>query len=303
MIIIIDFEPICMFSPRRPYGFLAILSLVILVLLISSCQSQVSEEELSSPQGYDLNKPSTIKLPGYLDEISGLAYYEKDKSAFAINDEKGWLYKIFLSDKMPIQRWKYAAGEDFEDLVLYDSTFYVLQSNGVILGIRFTGVVDSVEVTKYDAALPGKNEFEILYLDTVSKRLVMLCKDCEVDDKNRLTSYAFDLQTKKFLQKPAYVIDVRKIEAIMQEKKVKFKPSAAAIHPLTGKLFIVSSINKVVVVANREGVPEKVHRINPKLYKQPEGLAFSPEGHLLISNESADIGAANIFIFKYNPGQ
>ena len=57
------------------------------------------------------------------------------------------------------------------------------------------------------------------------------------------------------------------------------------------------------MVADKNGVPEKVYRINPKLYKQPEGLTFTPEGHLIISNESADIGAANILIFKYNKAQ
>jgi hypothetical protein len=58
-----------------------------------------------------------------------------------------------------------------------------------------------------------------------------------------------------------------------------------------------------LVVADRNGNPEKVYKINPKLYKQPEGLTFTPEGDLLISNESADIGAANILIFKYNRPQ
>ena len=86
----------------------------------------------------------------------------------------------------------------------------------------------------------------------------------------------------------------------MQEKKVKFKPSAAAIHPLTGQLFILSSVNKVLVIADKNGVPEKVYNINSGLYKQPEGLAFTPEGHLLISNESGDTGAADILIFKYS---
>jgi len=289
-----SFRPLCL--------CLTGLVLFQLAIILCGCQSRVAEEDLSSPQGYDLNNPSIVKLPGYLDEISGLAYYAKDKSTFAINDEKGWLYKIFLSDKMPIQKWKYAAGDDFEDLVLYDSTFYVLQSTGMLLAVRFKGT-DSVDVTEYDLGLEGKNEFEILYLDTVAKRLVMICKDCERDDKNSLSSFAFDLVSKKFSKNPAFVIDVRKIEALMGEKKVKFKPSAAGVHPLTGKLYIISSINKVVVVANPEGVPEKVHRINPKLYKQPEGLTFTPEGHLLISNESADIGAANIFIFKYNQAQ
>jgi len=276
--------------------------LIVLALLCMGCFGTNRDTDLSTPSGYNLNQPATVKLPSFLDEISGIAYYPKDKSVFAINDEKGWLYKIFLTNNMSIQRWKYAKGDDFEDLVRVDSVFYVLQSSGTILAIRFQSP-DSAEVHSYPLPVPGRNEFEILYHDEAEHRLIMLCKDCAADDKNSLSAYAFDLSTLAFSPKQCYIIDVRKIEALMKQKKVKFKPSAAAINPATGKLFIISSINKVLVVADQAGIPEEVHRINHALYKQPEGMTFTPDGDLLISNESADIGAANILIFKYNKAQ
>jgi len=268
------------------------------LLLFSGCKRQ-NQDRYSSPPGYNLERPTIIKLPPYLDEISGIAFYPKDKSIMAINDEKGWLYKIFTTGNMPIQKWKYTKGSDFEDLVLHDSTFYVLESGGRIGSFSFVNK-DSVHFTEHKLPVPGKNEFEILYHDEKANQLVMLCKDCEVDDKNSLTSWGYDLGAQQFKVEPYYVIDVRKIEALMNEKKVKFKPSAAAIHPLTGDLFIISSINKVMVVADRTGNPKALYRLNPALYKQPEGMTFTPDGHLLISNESADIGAANILLFKYN---
>ena len=271
--------------------------LFFLLVLFAGCRSK--NEELPSPPEYNLNRPSTVKLPGYLDEISGIAYYPKDKSVFAITDDKSSLYKIFLSGNKTIEKWKIGDKGDFEDIVLADSTFYVLQSKGRIHSLQFVSP-DSITVKEYELPAEGKNEFEILYLDKEQKRLIMLCKDCEADDKNSLTAWGFDLTTLTFSPNPVYVIDVRKIEDLMQEKKVKFKPSAAAIHPLTGQLFIVSSVNKVLVVADKNGVPQKVYKISPELYKQPEGLTFSPEGHLIISNESANSGAANILMFKYN---
>jgi hypothetical protein len=97
-----------------------------------------------------------------LDEISGVAYYPNDSSIFAINDEKGWLYKIKRGRE--IQRWKFSQGADFEDLVLLDSTFYVLQSNGNIMRLTF-GTQNAVEVQQFYFSQSGenKNEFEILY--------------------------------------------------------------------------------------------------------------------------------------------
>jgi len=265
--------------------------------LLISCQS-TSGEKLSSPPGYNLNKPQIFKLPVSLDEISGIVYYAKDNSVLAINDERGWLYKIFLSGRNEIQKWRYAGGADFEDLVLVDSTFYVLQSNGKILSFKFI-TPDSVTATQYQSPVPGKNEFEILYLNKDSRDLIMLCKDCEMDDKNSLSAFAFNLDTHSFSEKPAYVIDVRKIEELMDEKGLHFKPSAAAIHPLTGELYIISSVNKLLVVADKNGHPLKAYRISKKLYKQPEGITFDKNGDLVISNESADVGAANILFFKY----
>ncbi len=283
---------------RMHSSFFACL-LILLFVFNTGCRNN---NELSSPPEYNLNRPSTVKLPSFLDEISGIAYYPKDKNVFAICDDKSWLYKIFLNGNEPIQKWSIGDKGDFEDIVLADSTFYVLQSKGRILGLHFVSP-DSVTVKEYEFTSQGKNEFEILYLDKEQNRLVMLCKDCEADDHNSLSAWAFDLRTMTFSSSPAYVIDVRKIEELMQEKKVKFKPSAAAIHPVTGQLFIISSINKVLVVANKDGVPENVYKISPDLYKQPEGLTFTPEGHLIISNEGAKMGAANILVFKYNKGK
>jgi uncharacterized protein YjiK len=284
-------------TPLRNFGILCLYSLIF---VLSACQSPSANDEgsFTSPPGYNLNRPVIYKLPPSLDEISGIVYVQKDNSVLSINDERGWLYKIHLKDDLDLQKWQYFKGADFEDLVLIDSTFFVLESSGNIIQFRFVSP-DSVQVKEHDFPVEGKNEFEILYHDKQKKQLVMVCKDCEADDKNSLTAFAFNLDSSAYASSPAYVIDVRKIEDLMEEKKVRFKPSAATINPLTGELFIVSSINKVLVVADVNGIPRKVHRINPKLYKQPEGIAFTPRGDLLISNESADIGAANILFFKY----
>jgi uncharacterized protein YjiK len=266
---------------------------------LAGCQSQTENGNYTNPPGYDLNRPSVFKLPPALDEISGIVFNAKDNSVLSINDERGWLYKIHLDNDLNLQKWQYSKGADFEDLVLVDSTFYVLESNGNVIKFKFI-TPDSANVEEKLFTTQEKNEFEILYFDKTRNRLVLLCKKCDRDDNNSLTAFSYNLQANGYDSTPAYVIDIRKIEQLMDEKKVRFKPSAAAIHPLTGELFIISSINKALVVADQSGVPKAVYRINPKIYKQPEGLTFTPRGDLIISNESADIGAANILYFKYN---
>jgi hypothetical protein len=63
-------------------------------------------------------------------------------------------------------------------------------------------------------------------------------------------------------------------------------------------LYIISSVNKLLVVADRKGGVKKVYPIDPGLFKQPEGISFTPSGSIIISNEAAGVGVANILIFK-----
>ena len=70
------------------------------------------------------------------------------------------------------------------------------------------------------------------------------------------------------------MIDVRKIEDLTKEKNKIQTFGRSAINPMNGKLYIISSINKVLVVADKNGVPEASYRISPELYKQPEGMTI-----------------------------
>ena len=82
-------------------------------------------------------------------------------------------------------------------------------------------------------------------------------------------------------------------------EKFKFKPSAAAVNPITHDIFIISSVNKLLLVLDSVKNIKASYKLNPGLFKQPEGLTFSETGKLIISNESAKIGTANLLIYDY----
>ncbi|HRO41996.1 MAG TPA: SdiA-regulated domain-containing protein [Flavipsychrobacter sp.] len=252
-----------------------------------------------NPEGYDLNNPMVIKLPIELDEISGVAYYPPDTCVFAIVDEDGVLYKIFLNRPKQIEKWPFGNKSDYEDLVLLDSSFYVLSSKGNISAFRFLSK-DTLAFQEYPLTTIGSgNEFEILYYDKTQQKIVMICKDCDADKKHHLSSFTFNPSSNQY-DNSRFIIDVTRIAALAGEEKIKFKPSAAAIHPLTGDLYIISSVNLLLVVADQNGTAKKVYKLARGTFKQPEGLTFTPEGDMIISNEAADQGVANIMIFKYN---
>lgn len=256
-----------------------------------------STENYSSPPGYDLSHPVVFNLRSELDEISGVVFYPKDTSVFAVCDDNGWLYKLHLTGKQQVEKWKFSKGDDFEDLVLKDSTFYVLASSGQITAFKFSGNKPAASNT-FSLHMNGTNEFETLYADSSSGKLMMVCKDCDDDPNNSVSGFTFDPSSASFSNSSAFTLNVSDIAGQLGLNKMKFKPSAATINPLTKELYVLSSVNKALVVADKNGNIKSSYNLSPRIYKQPEGITFTPAGDLIISNESADIGAANILIIK-----
>lgn len=266
-----------------PRLFKTPLLIFISTLLLAGCKGP-DVKQFPSPEQYDLTQPYKISLPEHLKEISGIEYYQKDTSLFAIVDEDGWLYKLYLKRNNLIQRWKFGKNHDYEDLQLIDSNFYVLSSSGDITRIQFFRSGDSLHIDNFKFPGSGSNEFESLYYDKPTKLLCLLCKDCEDDKKGAVSTWGFDPVTGLYALLPRK-LDVTAIAKLFGEDKIKFKASATAVHPITHELYILSSVNKALVIADTSGKVKSVYPLDPSLYKQPEGIAFTPRGDLLISNE------------------
>ncbi len=272
--------------------------LLCTLFLAAACTSK-RPAPVASPRGYDLSKPQEIKLPVELDEISGLTYSAKDTSLFAIQDERGYLYKLFPLRNRPTEKWRFAPGGDYEDVVLLGKTFYVMNSSGDITLFRFEGPGKLVgQEVPFEVPDGNGGEFEALYWEPKLQRLVLICKDCRLDKKKDVSCYTFDTTSLRYDLAPLS-LDAEGVAATFGQKSVRFKASAAAIHPVTGDLYVVSAVNKVLVVFDRSGRTQKVYPL-PAYFKQPEGIAFSPRGTLFISNEAAGVGVADIQIFPYN---
>ena len=108
-------------------------------LLLTGCNAQKGKKHFPDTDLYNLSKPTVINLPSALDEISGISYYPKDTSVFAEIDEDGILFKVPIMNPAKYKQWLFDSKKDFEDIVLSDSLFYILVSNGDIETIKFKG--------------------------------------------------------------------------------------------------------------------------------------------------------------------
>lgn len=293
-----------MFSKLYNIHFRLILFMFIAIL--TSCGNSLSSKNGLIPKDaesskfkdselYNFSQPYLINLPPTLDEISGIAYYAKDTSVFAIIDEEALLFKISLNHPEKIQVWPFGNANDYEDIILKDSTFYVLVSNGGIRTVTFKG--EEIATKKYEFILgtgKKKNEFESIYLD--SGMIILVCKDCEGDKKIRTTRYSFDLSSGQYQElEPLHNAEVAQL---VDDKKVALKASGAAINPLNNDLYIVSAVNKTIYIFDEKGNPKEFYELNPKVYKQPEGITFTPDGDLIISNEVYLEGNPNLLLLK-----
>ena len=61
-------------------------------------------------------------------------------------------------------------------------------------------------------------------------------------------------------------------------------PSALGIHPVTGDLYITDGPKSRLVIMDMSGNVKKLLELGSQ-FEQPEGLTFSPEGEMFVSNE------------------
>lgn len=276
-----------------------IAAFVVASCCLASCGPRASSI-VGTTEGYDLENPRIMELPTALNEISGLYYYPKDSSLFAIVDEDGFLYKIFPHKPQQILRWKYAGLGDYEDLEMVDGIFYILRSDGAIYATDLSEPTN-IRSTLYPAPEKG-NEFESIYFDSSRRMLILVCKDCDADSKKSVSTLGFRLDTKEFVRSP-FQIDALHIAGIVGQHSLRFKPSAATINPHNGKLLLVSAVNSLMVVTDANGDVQQAYPLGSRLYKQPEGIAIGADRTLYIANEFHNEGAANILIIPYKPSR
>ncbi len=277
---------------KRIYHF------IILVCISCNAVNKPDPLSISSPGGYRLDQPQKMKLRQTLDEISGIVYYEPRNALIALNDEEGELYAVPLDGSRRYDRWRFTRQGDFEDLAFTGNDWFALKSNGTLFKISHC-FTDSISSEEYDFPGTDKNEFETLYFD--GTRLVLICKSCKEDKKNVTSAYAFEIATSKFSEQPIFQLEGDLSSSQKGKKDESLKPSAAAIHPVTKELYIIASINNVLLIADNNGKIKEVFGLDKKLFKQPEGITFSTSGDLYISNEAKG-GIANILKFPYQPG-
>jgi SdiA-regulated len=253
-----------------------------------------------SAYDYDLDHPEKFLMPDDLLEVSGICFYKgRPDTIYAEQDEEGRVYYLHLGDKKA-GHIKFSKKGDFEDIAICNDLVVVLRSDGVLFSFPFNEIrkEDIGSVREWKDLLPD-GEFEGMYADEKENQLYVLCKKCDDDNPNEAVTVTV-LQIQKdgnIARSGSASVDVKTIATMIGEKKLKFHPSALARHPQTHQWYIVSSVNKLLVIADNDWKIKKVKALDPSIFRQPEGIAFDKENNLYISNEGDVLSKGNVLKF------
>jgi len=268
---------------------------------------------------YQLNHPDkSWELPKKLVEISGLSYIDKNRLA-CVQDEKGNIYIFNLETGEVEHKIDFGDDGDYEGIEVIKNDAWVLKSNGTLYRVSNYLKESKPEVNKYKTALSGENDAEGLAYDPVDQNLLIACKGHPFVDekagKEFKAIYTFYLESKLLEIKPFLLIAMDSIKyyknyntmtqlgvellAYFDHSKgdLSFQPSGISIHPVTGNIYVVGSVGNLLQVFSRDGKMLAIIDLKSKIHAQPEGICFSPNGTLYLSNEG-DEDKGMILLFE-----
>ncbi len=250
--------------------------------------------------GYDLLSPDSVyHLPDLLREVSGIAI-SGPHTVLCVQDELGAVFEYDLRTEAITTVLRFIDVGDFEDIALQGDTITVLRSDGKLYYLdRSTGALRN-EVLR---PRPSLNYEGICAVDD---GYYLVSKEAPVTGPStvRLVHHLRGDDTTEVVRS----LDAAEVSSFFAQRfpdlthhGVQFHPSAIAVHPITGELFVLSASDRLLAVYSdtlRCAVPLPAER-----FYKPEGLAFYPNGDLLISSEGDKKGLVPGSILRFAYGK
>ncbi|MFO7446040.1 MAG: SdiA-regulated domain-containing protein [Ignavibacteriaceae bacterium] len=245
---------------------------------------------------YNLNQGESLKLDKRLVEISGLTF-AWDK-LFAHDDEQAVIYQLDVKSGKIIK--KFYVGNpvlraDFEGISFAEGKFYLITSDGDIYSFSEGRGGTTLPYKKYSTGI--RSNIEGLCYDESTNSLLIACKGNVKDYKGKKVVYSFDLKSKKAGSKPKFTISLKELKD--KYGIDNFGPSGIEKNSESGNYFLTSASDRAIAEISPDGRILSAVKLNKDKHLQPEGISFSPDGLLFISDEGGR-GTAALTIYRIN---
>ncbi|MGI9042740.1 MAG: SdiA-regulated domain-containing protein [Gemmatimonadaceae bacterium] len=272
---------------------------LIIVAFVAACRSGASAEKpsleareqevrkriASAGSAGEAEPVAKWLLPDVLSEISGIALLD-DGRIVAHNDERG---RVFVIDPLRgvIQKWFSLEGNvraDFEAIAVSGIELYLLTSNGRIYQFREGEDRANVPFTMIDTKLGKDCEFEGLEIEPVTGAFLLSCKRIDKrSERNQLRIYRWLRQGGG--EASVSMVNIPLADAIGSNDWKTLSPSDITIDPRTGNYILITGPEKALIELTPSGNVVRSFPL-PGNPQQPEGVAITRDGILIVSDES-----------------
>ncbi|HPR31840.1 MAG TPA: hypothetical protein PLK12_07085 [Prolixibacteraceae bacterium] len=278
-------------------------SFILILLLFSNLKHPEIPVVVTVP--YAPNQPEKVLvLPDVLREVSGIVSTNPEYLA-CIEDESGTIYHYSLKENVITARFDFGYPGDYEGITLAGNSLYIIRSDGVLFEVE-DYASGKIAQNFYPLNIPYPNCEGVVY-DRKNNRLLIASKGKSADKdekraKQERAVYSFNLRKKELDTKPFLEIYLPDIEAFMNKngiallreskkngtikaQKPKLRSSGIAIHPVSGDLYILSASEHLLYVFHPDGKIANILQLDEILYPKAEGITFTENGDMFISNE------------------
>ncbi|MEO7964282.1 MAG: SdiA-regulated domain-containing protein [Gemmatimonadaceae bacterium] len=243
-------------------------------------------------------------LPSWLSEISGLTLL-RDGRMLVHADESARISVIDVKRGEVTKKFVLGRGsvaEDFEGITTVGDTIYLLSSKGILFLFHEGDNDAGVPYRTFDTRLGKECEFEGVVYDSATSSLYLPCK--RVLKKKEKKHEAGSLLVFRLPLPLGSTDDVARIELPLAQndssrKEPTFQASDITRDPATGHLVALASRERQLIefttdgeVVREELLPSSGH------HQQPEGIAITRDGLLIVSDEAVRTPAA-ITVYRW----
>jgi uncharacterized protein YjiK len=238
-------------------------------------------------------------MPPELREISGLALTARG-TVLTHDDNIGRVYEIDPRTGILLKGFSLAGGVrgDFEAITIAGTDIYLMRSNGKIYKFKEGADASQVPYSLYDTGLGKQCEFESMAYEADSSRLLMVCKKF-LDKKAPKELLIFRVPLPLGDRSAITAMQIAMKDVVGSNKWKNFHPSDINIDPITKNYVIVASREKGLIVVTPDGEVVRSEPI-PGDHRQAEGVAVTPDGLLLVSDE-ANVKPPAITLYRWRP--
>lgn len=241
-------------------------------------QGASSEENLARVRGFVLE--ATLK------EVSGMTPAGAD-SVFAHDDEFAIIHEINLESGVILRSFAFGkptATGDFEAAALMGDAILLMRSDGRLFEGEIREHGKRTRFNIYDTGVSDKCEVEGMAASGVADEIYILCKNVLKADKPTLRLYRWSLANR--LKSAKKAIDAPLTDYVSAADAETFRPSELVRDPASGDFLVLNASGGILRV-KANGAMAGYTRLDRAHHPQPEGLAVTADGRIVIGDEGA----------------